>query len=200
VSDRRECTDPGSPAVVVQPLSESCGLALVLQHPLGFTELAEHRSHLYADIEGLLQSGSALRQRLEDAQRLLEPAPGVRGCGTCSCLESGLSEIVHSLLPQLSPEGMMGKPLDLFAEAIRVERLDRVDDPRVKFPTTLLDQPTVRDVLGERVLEGVLEVRKQLRLVEEFGGLQVVEPAPKLLVRSLCDCLKQRERHVLADD
>jgi len=30
-----------------------------------------------ADLEGLLQRGLALRQRLEDTQRLLEPRPGV---------------------------------------------------------------------------------------------------------------------------
>ena len=32
----------------------------------------------------------------------------------------------------------MGEPLDLSAEAISVERLDRVDDPRVKLAAALL--------------------------------------------------------------
>ena len=54
--------------------------------------------------------------------------------------------------------------------------------------------------MGERVLERVLEIRKQPRLVEELGGLEVVEPAAERLVRQLGDRLEQRERHVLADD
>jgi len=40
-----------------------------------------------------------------------------------------------------------------------VERLDRGDDPRVKLATTLLQQPAVRHLVSERVLEGVLEIR-----------------------------------------
>jgi hypothetical protein len=36
-------------------------------------------------------------------------------------------------------------------------------------------QAPVRDLLGQRVLEGVLEIGEELRLVEELGGLQRVE-------------------------
>ena len=132
VGVRHERADPASPAVVVQPLGEGLGLAQALQHPPDFTELVQHRPQLEADLEGLLQRGRALRQRLEDTQRLLEPAPGVRERRPRGRLESGLPEIVHRLLPQLAPEGVMGEPLDLLAEAIPVERLDRLDDPRVE--------------------------------------------------------------------
>src|SRR5260370_24018050 len=85
--------------------------AQALQHPPDFTELAQHRPQLEADLEALLQRGRALWQRLEDTQRPLEPAPGVRERRPCSCLEAGLSEIGHRLLPQLAPEGVMGEPL-----------------------------------------------------------------------------------------
>ena len=200
VDVRHERADPASPAVVVQPLGEGLGLAQALQRPPDFTELAQHRPQLEADLEALLQRGRALRQRLEDAQRLLEPDPGVRERRPRGRLESGLPEIVHRLLPQLAPEGVMGEPLDLLAEAIPVERLDRVDDPRVKLAAPLLQQAAVRDLVGERVLEGVLEIREEPGLVEELGGLQVVEPATERLVRQLGDRLEQRERHVLADD
>jgi len=50
------------------------------------------------------------------------------------------------------------------------------------------------------VLEGVFEIREHPRLIDELGGLQVVEPAPERVVRQLGDRLEQRERHVLADD
>ena len=94
----------------------------------------------------------------------------------------------------------MGEPFDLLAEAICVERLDRADDPRMKLAAALLQQAAVRDLVRERVLEGVLEIRKQPRLVDELGSLQAVEPAAERLVRQIGDRLEQRERHVLADD
>ena len=109
VDVRHERADPASAAVVVQPLGESLGLAQALQRPPDFTELVQHRPQLEADLEGLLQRGLALRQRIEDAERLLEPDPGVRERRPRGRLESGLPEIVHRLLPQLAPERRDGR-------------------------------------------------------------------------------------------
>ena len=81
-----------------------------------------------------------------------------------------------------------------------MERLDRLDDPRVKLVAALLQKPAVRDVLGERVREGVLRVRIEPGLVEELGRPQVVESTTERLVRQVGDRLEQRERDVLADD
>ena len=58
-----------------------------------------------------------------------------------------------------------------------MERLDRLDDPRVKLAAALLQQAAVGHLVRERVLERVLEIREEPGLVEELGGLQVVEPA-----------------------
>ena len=69
---------------------------------------------------------------------MLEPGPGVLKRRPRGRFESGLPEIVHRLLPQLAPEGVMGEPLDLSAEAIPVDRLDRVDDPSVQLAAPLL--------------------------------------------------------------
>ena len=94
----------------------------------------------------------------------------------------------------------MGEPLDLLAEAIAVERLDRVDDPRVKLVAAIVQESAVGDLVRERVLEGILEIRKQPGLVKELGGLQVVEAATDRLVGGVGDRLEQYQRHVLADD
>jgi hypothetical protein len=83
----------------------------------------------------------------------------------------------------------MRESLDLSAEAIPVERLDRRDDPRVKLASALLPQAAVGDCVSERVVEGVLEIRIEPGLVEELGGLQVVESAAERLVRQLGDRL-----------
>ena len=48
----------------------------------------------------------------------------------------------------------MGEALDLFDEAIRVERLDRVDDPRVKLAATIVQQTAVSHLVRERCLSG----------------------------------------------
>src|SRR5258708_6551881 len=80
------------------------------------------------------------------------------------------------------------------AETISVERLDRVNEPRVQRPAPLLQQAAVRDLMRERMLERVLEIRKQPGLVEELGGLQAIEPATERLVREIGDRLEQCER------
>src|SRR5207245_295579 len=103
------------------------------------------------------------------------------------CLEPGLPEIVHCLLPQLAPAGVMRETLDLSAEPIRMEYLDRVDDPCMKRPPPLLQQTSVRDLVRERVLEGVLEIRVEPALVEELGRLESVESAAERLLRQLRD-------------
>jgi hypothetical protein len=183
VGERHERADTPAPAVVVQPLGEGLGLAEALLHAPDFTELAQYYFPLEADLEGLLQRGRALRQRLEGAERLLEPGSGVRERRPRGRLEPGLPEIVHRLLPQLASEGLMGEPLDLSPEAIPMERLDRLNDPCMKLAATFLQQAAVGDLVGERVLERVLEIRIEPDLVEELGGLQVVEPTTERLVR-----------------
>jgi hypothetical protein len=81
-----------------------------------------------------------------------------------------------------------------------MQRLDRLDEPRVKSASTLLQQAAVRDLVREGVLEGVLEIRIEPGLVEELGRLESVEAAPERLIRQVGDRLEERERHVLADD
>jgi hypothetical protein len=67
---------------------------------------------------------------------------------------------------------MMGEPLDVFSETILVERLDGVDDPRVKLASTVLQESAVGDFVRERVLERVLDLREQPSLIQELGRLE----------------------------
>ena len=77
VDVRHERADAASPVVVVQPLGERLRLAQAVQQAPALAEQVQHRPQLEADLEGLLQRGSALGQRIERAERLLEPRPGV---------------------------------------------------------------------------------------------------------------------------
>ena len=81
VDVRHERADTASPAVVVQALGESLGLAQALPHPPDFTEQAQHRPQLEADLEGLLQrtrlsgrcaSAASARSKHATASRLAE--------------------------------------------------------------------------------------------------------------------------------
>ena len=103
VGRRHDRTDTPAAVVVVQALGDGLGPAQALQPPPGFTELVQHRPQLEADVEGLLQCGLALGERLEDTQRLLKPDPSVRKRRLRCRFEPGLPEIVHRLLPQLAP-------------------------------------------------------------------------------------------------
>jgi hypothetical protein len=55
-------------------------------------------------------------------------------------------------------------------------------------------------LVRERVLEGVLEIREETRLVEELGGLEVSEPTTQVCFGPLGNGEQERERHILADD
>ena len=70
----------------------------------------------------------------------------------------------------------------------------------MQLTASLLQEGSVRHIVCERVPEAVLEIGKEARLVEELGGLEVGEAAPKVGFVLLGDRLKQRERYVMADD
>jgi hypothetical protein len=50
------------------------------------------------------------------------------------------------------------------------------------------------------VLEGVLELRKEIGLVQELGGLELDEVLSQLLVRQIRDRVEKPERNVRSDD
>ena len=62
-------------------------------------------------------------------------------------------------------------------------------------------EAAVGDLVGQRVLERVLELGEQARLVEELGGLEASrDPARSASSGSVGDRLQQRVGHILADD
>ena len=50
------------------------------------------------------------------------------------------------------------------------------------------------------MLESVLEIGKELCLVEELGGLKLGQACAQLVLGKLGDSLQECERHILADD
>jgi hypothetical protein len=94
----------------------------------------------------------------------------------------------------------MGQALDVLGQPARVEPFDGPDDPGVERLASLLEQRAVGDLIGERMLEGVLEIREEARLVEELRSLEVSEPLAQAVLRRFRDRLQQRKGDVLPDD
>ena len=66
----------------------------------------------------------------------------------------------------------MGQALDVLREPLGVEALDGLDGPGVERAPAVLEEAPVGHLVGQRVLEGVLDVGEQARLVEELGRLE----------------------------
>ena len=96
-----------------------------------------------------------------------------------------------------APKRMVGQPLDLVGQAVGIEPLDGFDDPGVEGAPPLLEQAAVGDLVGQRMLEGVLQVRKEAGLVQELGGLQAAESAARRLRRRSATAWSSVKRHVL---
>jgi hypothetical protein len=66
-------------------------------------------------------------------------------------------------------------------------------------PAALVEQRGIGHVVGEGVLERVLEVGEEAALVEELRCLEMREAPPELIVGELGDVLEQREGHIATD-
>ena len=66
-------------------------------------------------------------------------------------------------------------------------------------PPVLQQQTAIGHVVGERMLEGVLQVREQPCLIEELGLPQATKPLPQCRHGTVGDRGQDRERHILAD-
>jgi hypothetical protein len=84
---------------------------------------------------------------------------------------------------------MVGEAFDVFAAPLGIERFQRLHDPSVEATTPVVREIPVGDLLGEGMLERVLDPGKEARLIEELSGLQVSEAVPDLPLRSLGDGL-----------
>src|SRR5262245_54365405 len=95
---------------------------------------------------------------------------------------------------------MVSERFDLFLEPVTVEVFDGRDDTPVEELAALLQKTAISYLVGQRVLKRVLQVGKQLRLVEELGRLQTGEKAAEVRLRQIGDRLKEGKGYVLTDD
>src|SRR5215510_11215424 len=77
--------------------------------------------------------------------------------------------------------------------------LEGFDDSCMKIPPSLLQNLPIRHFVGQAMLESVLDLRKQLRFVNELGLLQPVQRQLQLLFASIHDLGEERNSEVLPD-
>src|SRR5262249_30101610 len=94
----------------------------------------------------------------------------------------------------------MSQAFDLLREPLRVQRLDRRDDASVQSAPPVLQDAPVGHLMRERMLEGVFEVRKDARLVQELGGLEMAQSPTQVVLGRVGNGLQQGEGHILAND
>ena len=108
-------------------------------------------------------------------------------------------EVTQAFVPQLTPQSMGGEAVDLLGEAVGIQPFHRSHDARVERTSPLLEEAPVGDLVGEGMLERVLEVGKEPRFIEEFSGLEPVESPVEFIVGELSDRLEKPERDVFPD-
>ena len=175
----------GKSCAVTDLLGEACGFAQVLEEPLVVREHLERVHQVAADevnaerrvLGGVGQSRQGLDRLLEEGHRraVCRPGPGV---------SSRPPEVGHGLLPHFASHRVMGEPLRLLAQATGGVMLHGFDDSGMELPTAIVEEASVGDLVGQGVLERVLEIGKEARLVEELGGLQPGETSAQGVFRS----------------
>ena len=85
-------------------------------------------------------------------------------------------------------------------QALAVELPHRVHHRGMEGAAPGIEHALVRDLVRQRVLEGVFDVRDDSGLVDELGGLQGGEPPAQRLGLLVADRLQKAEWKALADD
>src|SRR5262249_46847133 len=140
----------------------------------------------------LREASGGLHGLLEVGRRLDIRRPG-------QGLQARLPEISKRLFPHFSAKCMMGEAIDPLNEAVGIQSLDTLGDACVEPSTPVVDEAAIGNLMGQRVLERVFEIREESRFIEQLGALKPGEPAPEVVVREAGDRLKQSEGYILAN-
>src|SRR5262245_5279373 len=143
----------------------------MLRHARPIAQREQRVPEIEPDVDGQLARLSGVGETADGCERLLQMGDGVAIGSSRDRAHTRVAKIAHGLVPQPTPQRVMRQSLGLLADALLLESLDRLDDAGVKGALTVVQQPLVCDVMRERMLEGVLEVWEEPRLVEKFCGL-----------------------------
>src|SRR2546427_3653928 len=197
--ERHEGGNPSKPALIADPFGENFGLAEVVEDSRELSEGSERTAKVQPEIDTLLDGLATLGEMREGSERLFEPRdrfPVGRACGS---LRPGLTAVGDGLVPYLSLEGMVGEAIDLLGQPVGVQLFDRLHDPSVEGPPSVLEDARVADLVAQGVLERTLQLGYESRLVQQLASLEPNGTIPERLFGQDSDCSESGEQHVLAD-
>jgi hypothetical protein len=157
--------------LVVEQPRQILRFAKTASDPVKFSERMERGPKVEAKVDRLHLGLAGRGQMLQNRQRLLEIAGRLPVGRSCQCLRASVTQVRDCLLPDLTAHRMMGQPLDVLAQPVGIRTLDGIDDADVNGPAPLLEHGAVGNLVSERMLEGVLAIREDPRLVQELGCL-----------------------------
>ncbi|HSE94534.1 MAG TPA: hypothetical protein VLD61_01500, partial [Methylomirabilota bacterium] len=172
----------------------------MVEDPFILTERPERMAQLDPKIDCLGERVTIFRQVIQGVEGLFQVGRGFPIGGAGEGLGPSLSEVRDGPAPRLTPEGVVSELFDVLCQPFGMEPLDGFYDLAIESAPPVVEEAPVGHVMGQGVLEGVLEVREEPRLVEELGGLEGGEAAAERFLRFLDDGLEEGEGHVLADD
>ena len=116
----------------------------------------------------MLERLPLFRKLLEGCERPLEARHRFLVSGALGGFDTRLPQVRNGLVPYFAVKSVVREVVELLAETVAVEALDGVDDLLVELAPPVKQEAAVRNLLGQSVLEGVLQVRKEPRFVEKL--------------------------------
>ena len=121
-----------------------------------------------AQVHRLLAPRAALGKVLERRKSLVEAGRGFAVRAPPRRLGAGLLEEQHGLVPQPALERVVGEAIHLLGKTAQRHALDDRDETGMQGLPLFVQERAVGDLVSQRVLEGVLEIGKEARLVDEL--------------------------------
>ena len=168
--------------VIAQGFGEGLGFLQVDVDPLELAQRKERTTQVEAEINGLRLRIRMRGEPVQRAQRLLEVGHRLAVRRVGEGIGPGLAAVGHGLVPHLTTQGMVRQSVDLLGQPVGIQLLQGRHNAGVQHPPPLLEETAVGHLVGEGVLEGVLPLGEQARLVEELGPLELRQTAVQRLL------------------
>ena len=137
------------------------------------SQLFQRRRQSKADLEGQPPGIAVLGQVHKGLEGLLEGGHRLAERGAVVGPGTGLLAVGDGLIPYLAPLGMVRQAFDVLGHPVGRQRLESLDNAPVQPPPPLQQETAVGHLVRQGMLEGVVRLGEQPRLVEELGGLEM---------------------------
>src|SRR4029453_16603443 len=193
------CEDSSQACAIAEPGRQGFGFAHDCQDIVVKPERNERDTKVESRVDGLRECLRRLGQPLQCLKRLTKKLD--RGSIRRSSDHSlcGQPKVFGPPVPRLGAYRVTGETLGFLARLIRLSALQRFQGALVQRSPALVQEARVRDFVGQRMFEGVFELREEARLIQEFGSLEMGETPSEVTFAVRDEGLEKSNRHVLPD-